>query len=122
VLPLSEPAAQALIRLPNGRARLGVRPADIAIVDAPDAAGAPALVSEVLVVEPSERTLVVTLRTDGTDFKLKTPAGRGVRPGDRVPVRFDPTRLHLFDPATGLALQPSSPATGIMAGDRAAAD
>jgi hypothetical protein len=58
----------------------------------------------VSVVEPSERTLLVTLRTAGTDFKLKTPADRVVRPGDRAQARFDLTRLYLFDPATGLAL------------------
>ena len=118
VLPLSGAAAQSLLRLPNGCVRLGVRPADIAIADPAGAAGAPALASEVLVVEPAERTLVVTLRTGETDFKLKTPAGAGIRLGDRVPVRFDPARLHLFDPATGLALQPSAPT----AGDGLAAD
>ncbi len=121
VLPLSEPAAASLIRLPNRRVRLGVRPADIAIVDPAGSVGAPALASEVLVVEPSERTFVVTLRTGGTDFKLKTPAGGGVRPGDRVPVRFDPTRLYLFDPATGLALQQTAPAAAAAAGDGLAA-
>jgi multiple sugar transport system ATP-binding protein len=110
VLPLNGPAAQALSRLPNGRVRLGVRPADIAIVHPTEPAGAPVLSSEVLVVEPSERTLVVTLRAAGVDFKLKTPAGGGVLPGGRAQVRFDPTRLYLFDPATGLSLHQSAPA------------
>jgi multiple sugar transport system ATP-binding protein len=104
VLPVSGPAAQALMRLPNGRVRLGVRPADIVIARPADPSGAPLLPSEVLVVEPSERTLVVTLRAAGTDFKLKTPADRVVRPGDRAQARFDLTKLYLFDPATGLAL------------------
>jgi ABC-type sugar transport system ATPase subunit len=85
-----------------------VRPADIALVDSAPVPGAPVLVSEVLVVEPSERTLVVTLRAAETDFKLKTPAGSAVRPGNRAQVHFDPTKLHLFDPATGLSLQTPS--------------
>jgi ABC-type sugar transport system ATPase subunit len=104
--------AEVLDGLPDGRVRLGVRPGDIAVVGAADAAGAPALASEVVVVEPSERTLVVTLRADGVDFKLKTPASGAIRPGDRAQVRFDPARLHLFDPATGQSLRQTAAAGG----------
>jgi multiple sugar transport system ATP-binding protein len=110
VLPVNGPDAQALNRLRPGPVRLGVRPTDIEIVGTTDGAGAPVLASEVVVVEPSERTLVVTLRADGTDFKLKTPAGGAIRPGGRAQVRFDPARLHLFDPATGQSLRQTVPA------------
>ena len=108
VLTLSEPVAQSLSRLPPQRVRLGVRPIDIAITQSAD--GASMVSSEVLVVEPSERTLVVTLRSDGIDFKLKTSTGRNIRPGDQVRVRFDLTKLHVFDPATGRTLRKSLPA------------
>jgi hypothetical protein len=74
-----------------------VRSVDIAIIQSAD--GASMLSSEVLVVEPCERTLVVTLRPDGLDFKLKTSTGGNIRPGDQVQVRFDLTKLHVFDPA-----------------------
>jgi ABC-type sugar transport system ATPase subunit len=67
-------------------------------------AGAPVLAAEVVVVEPSERTLIATLRADGTEFKLKTQTGNTIRPGDRLQVRFDATKLYAFDPPTGLAL------------------
>lgn len=113
VLASSGPMAQALGRLPNGRVRLGVRPADIAIVRPGEPLGAAMLSSEVLVVEPSERTLVVTLRAQGIEFKLKTQAGAGIRPGDQMQVRLDSTRLYVFDPATGLALRQAAPATGV---------
>lgn len=110
-LPLPGPTAQALGNLRNGRARLGVRPVDVAIIRRGEPVAAPALACEVLVVEPSERTLVVTLRADATDFKLKTQAGEGIRPGDRVQVRFDPSRLYLFDPDNGAALGRPAPVT-----------
>jgi multiple sugar transport system ATP-binding protein len=111
VLPLSGPLAQPLTGLSGGRARLGVRPADIAIVQSADRPGPPALHAEVLVVEPSERTLIVTLQVDGMDFRLKAPVlGSLIRPGVRMQVRFDPAKLYLFDPATGLALRPTAPA------------
>jgi len=107
VLTLSESIGQSLSRLPSQRVRLGVRPIDIAIIRSAEPTGAPTLWSEVLVVEPSERTLIITLRSDGIDFKLKASAGSDVRPGDQVRVRFDLTRLYVFDPATGRALRPS---------------
>jgi multiple sugar transport system ATP-binding protein len=105
VLPLNGPMAQALNRLPNGHVRLGIRPADIALARSTDPLDAPVLAAEVLVVEPSERTAVVTLRAGGIQFKLKTQAGDGIRPGDRMPVRFDASKLYAFDPATGQALE-----------------
>ena len=87
--------------------------ADIAIARPDVALGALTLSSEVLVVEPSERTLVVALRADGVEFKLKMPAADGVRPGDRLQVRFDPAKLYVFDPATGLALTKTTPAVAM---------
>ena len=102
--------AETLDRLQSRRVRLGVRPADIAAIGAEDAADA-AFASEVLVVEPSERTFIVTLRADATEFKLKTQAGAHIRPGDRTRVRFDPARLHLFDPESGLTLAQPVPAS-----------
>jgi multiple sugar transport system ATP-binding protein len=121
VLGVDEPTAHALHRVANGRVRLGVRPADIEIVGSAEDAGAPVLASEVVVAEPSERTLVVTLRADGIDFKLKTPASGIIHPGGRVQVRFDPARLHLFDPATGLSLRQTVPGAEAQAPDDIAA-
>src|SRR6185437_14801688 len=105
-LPTSGSIARALSGVSDGRVRVGVRPADITIARSTDLA---ALSSEVLVVEPSERTLVVTLRADRTDFKLKSQAGHGIRAGDRIQVRFDPTKLYVFDPVSGLTLTQKAP-------------
>lgn len=98
--------AQALSRLPDGRVRLGVRPGDVGIVRAHDPAEVLSLSSEVLVVEPSERTLIVTLRADEVEFKLKCPGDTPVRLGEQVRVRLSIGRLFFFDPATGQALAP----------------
>jgi multiple sugar transport system ATP-binding protein len=117
VLELTGPIVQALSRLPSGRVRLGVRPADVAIVRSAERFDAPMLSSEVLTVEPSERTFVVTLRAGGIDFKLKTSAGGGIRPGDQLQVWFDSTKLYVFDPATGLALGKTAPAAEVEARD-----
>jgi ABC-type sugar transport system ATPase subunit len=104
-LTFNGPQMQELHRLPTGRVRLGVRPADITFVPAEESSGAPSLPSKVLVVEPSERTFVVTLRAGETDFKLKTQAGGCIRPGHQIQVQFDPTKFYLFDPVSGLALK-----------------
>jgi multiple sugar transport system ATP-binding protein len=121
VLPVDGPTAQALSRVANGRVRLGVRPADIDIVGSAEDVDSPILASEAVVVEPSERTLVVTLRADGIDFKLKTPSSGILQPGSQVQVRFDPAQLHLFDPATGLSLRQTVPAAEAEAPDDIAA-
>ena len=113
VFALSGRMAQALGCLPSGRVRLGVRPADIAIVRSDEPRGASMLSSEVLVVEPSERTLLVTLSADGIEFRLKTSVGDGIRPGDRMHVRFDSTKFYVFDPTTGLALRQPAPAADV---------
>ncbi len=111
-VPLHGHFTPALEGLRERGVRLGVRPGDIAFVGTSNIDGEGALAAEVLVVEPSERTLIVTLRAEGTTFKLKTQGDRRVRPGERLRVRLDPTRLYLFDPATGLALGRSAPTVG----------
>ena len=93
--------------LPTRRLRVGVRPGDMTFVRPDESPPAPTLWSEVLVVEPAERTLIVTLRAVGIDFKLKTRADGRVHPGDRMQVRFNLAALYFFDPATGLTLSRS---------------
>ena len=103
-LALSGAVAQALSGSPSGRVLVGIRPADLAPVLTSRGADAPTVAAEVLVVEPLERTLFVTLRAEGAEFKLKTRAGDTIRAGDRLQVSFDATKLYVFDPTTGLAL------------------
>ena len=110
VLALPEQVGQVLHRLPSRFLRLGVRPADIAPFRTAETADTVTLVAEVLVVEPSERTLTVTLRADGIDFKLKTQAEHRPRLGERMRVRLDLSRLYVFDPATGVAIGRAAPA------------
>jgi hypothetical protein len=75
------------------------------------------LSSEVLVLELSERTLVVTLHVNGIEFKLKTLATDMIGLGEHVKVQFDSTRLYLFDPTTGLALRQTATAAEVEADD-----
>lgn len=103
VLPLP-PALTQAAGLRDGRVRLGVRPADIAIAGSRDDPSVPSLSFDVLLVEPAERTLVVTLRGANTEFKMKTQAREGIRPGAKAHVQFDPARLYVFDPDSGRTL------------------
>ena len=95
---------EELARAPGRELHVGVRPTDIAVSASPEASGAGAVRAEVLVTEPSERTVVGALRLDGIDFKVRVPAELGIRPGEPAYVRFDPSTFLLFDPATGNAL------------------
>jgi multiple sugar transport system ATP-binding protein len=116
VLALNAPAAQALSHVQIGQVRLGVRATDITIVRSAEPVGdGGKLLAEVLVVEPSERALIVSLRGEGIDFKIKTSAAIGISSGDQVQVRFESSRFYLFDPATGLALKSNAPAAKMAA-------
>jgi multiple sugar transport system ATP-binding protein len=44
-------------------------------------------------------------------FTAEVPEGTPVRPGDRLRLALDPSRLHFFDPASGATLRPEALAT-----------
>jgi multiple sugar transport system ATP-binding protein len=98
-LPLGEGAA----------ATLGVRPEHLEIGPA-EAPGAVA--AEVTVVEPTGLETVVVARRGGLDLVASTRARLALDPGERIGLRPDPTRLHLFaeggrriEPAAAAAAQ-----------------
>jgi multiple sugar transport system ATP-binding protein len=82
-------------------ATLGVRPHDIAVVQA----GGGDLDALVDVVEPRGSELLVYLRLgptgDGPEVRVITPPDLDVAPERVVGLRFDRGRLHFFDPGTG---------------------
>ena len=80
---------------------VGIRPSDVLVQQTP---GDDVARAEVLVTEPSERTVVGTLRVDGVDFKVRAPAEAGLREGSPTYVRFASASLMLFDATTGNAL------------------
>ena len=106
-------------RLPGNGAvhpvTLGVRPEHVDIRPANGSAvatgagngaapSAPHAVGEVYVVEPMGREQVVDVRFGESSVQAITPIGLSLEIGDRVDLRFDPTRLHLFDPTGGTRL------------------
>lgn len=103
-IPVEGALTRKLARSPARGVRIGVRPVDVAVSLSRDSLGEGAIESEVLVSEPSERTIIGTLRIDGSDFRVKVPADVGLRVGQMAFVRFDPSRIHAFDPATGDAI------------------
>jgi ABC-type sugar transport system ATPase subunit len=84
----------------NGVARpvaLGIRPEDLTI-GPPDGAHAR---GEVYMVEPMGREQVIDVRIGERSIQALAPAALSVRIGEPVGLTFDPTKLHLFDPAAG---------------------
>jgi ABC-type sugar transport system ATPase subunit len=89
---------------PSG-AMLGVRPHDLSIVGV-GAGDADALVD---VVEPRGSELLLYVRLgasgEGPEMRVITPPDLVVAPDQVVGLRFDRSRLHLFDPGTGRRLE-----------------
>jgi sn-glycerol 3-phosphate transport system ATP-binding protein/multiple sugar transport system ATP-binding protein len=92
-------------QLADGRAvSAGVRPHDFV----PCAAGEAAATLNVELVEALgfEAFAYGWLRASGPRIvaRLEASDAKRVKPGDKLPVAVDPQRVHLFDPATGRAL------------------
>jgi sn-glycerol 3-phosphate transport system ATP-binding protein/multiple sugar transport system ATP-binding protein len=91
--------------LDDGRAvSVGVRPHDFT----PCAPGDAAATLKVELVEALgfEALAYGWLRASGPRIvaRLEAADAKRVRPGDQLPLAVDPSRIHLFDPATGRAL------------------
>lgn len=80
---------------------LGIRPEDIQLV-APEAAGASA--ASVALVELAGPERFVFLDLGGARVIARWPASVRVGAGERVGIRFDPDKVHLFDQETEAAL------------------
>jgi multiple sugar transport system ATP-binding protein len=89
----------------DGNVVLGLRPEHLS--EAPpkhQPHAPPTFDAAVASVEPLGAWLKVDCITSGPRLVAKLPSTSGVRPGDRLPLWADLTRVHLFDPATGRAL------------------
>jgi multiple sugar transport system ATP-binding protein len=87
---------------------LGVRPEDVSLAaNLPD--GTETFEMEATVREPLGELLLLHCRVGGDEVRVKIEPRSDVHPGDVIEVGLDPTRLHLFDDATGEAVYHSAP-------------
>ncbi len=80
--------------LPDGPVALGVRPEHLSLNET-------GIMAEVLVIEPTGSETQVTLRLGGHDLVGVFRERISAKPGDRIGVSFDTTRIHLFDGQSG---------------------
>jgi multiple sugar transport system ATP-binding protein len=86
-----------------GPFKFGVRPEDIVLArQAADDCALPATVS---LLEPLGAETLVTLSIGAAEVIARFPAAFRRAPGDKLAVYVNPGRTHLFDAATGAALQ-----------------
>lgn len=84
-----------------GQVLIGIRPEHIAVERAAFQDGVPATI---VVVEPIGPQKLLTVQVGSSTLKVTTPVEFAVAQGERVWLRFDPARIRLMDPHTGLAL------------------
>ena len=92
--------AQRLIADASADVQLGIRPENIDVL--PD--DPPSAHANVVIREPLGSDLFLTLELSGTTFKARTHPDARIDRGDRIPIRFIPTKVHLFDRTTGVTL------------------
>ena len=91
---------QRLIENASAEVQLGVRPEDIEVLPSE----APTAYANVVVREPLGSDLFLTLELEGVTFKARTHPDARMDRGDSVPIRFKPTKVHLFNRTTGATL------------------
>lgn len=82
------------------RVTVGIRPHDVVPTDDENA-----VVMAVTYTEELGGETYAYGRIDGQDFVARLPPTTKVRPGDRLPLRIDASRVHLFDDAGGQTLR-----------------
>ncbi|MCX9078881.1 MAG: TOBE domain-containing protein, partial [Candidatus Methanoperedens sp.] len=85
-------------RLDGGTGILGIRPEDIELSPASEPGTIPA---EVYVIEPLGDRTIVDMRIGSATVKVKTAPDFQATSGDRLGLRFDTERCHVFEKATG---------------------
>ncbi|MCZ6679447.1 MAG: ABC transporter ATP-binding protein [Candidatus Poribacteria bacterium] len=93
-------AARRLVTNTAREVQLGIRPEDIEVLPADP----PTAHATVVVREPLGSDLFLTMEVNGTTFKARTHPDARIDRGDRVAVRFIPTKVHLFERTTGTTL------------------
>ena len=85
----------------RGRVVLGVRPEDVSIVPADHGQGIP---GEVYVVEPLGRDDLVEISIGKEKVHALADREKNYNIGDQVRLKFDPEKVHFFDPETEKSL------------------
>ncbi len=91
--------APALAALGERDVTLGVRPSDVAL-------GADGMPATVTLCELLGDDVIVDLDLGGQPLRAKVPGRSRRAEGERVQVRIDPARLHVFDRASGARIEP----------------
>jgi ABC-type sugar transport system ATPase subunit len=92
----------------NGSAHeveVGVRPEDVHWVTDESASDAPTVSATVELVEPLGTEAYLTVVVDDVRLRVRVPPRSEIRAGDRVRLRFDTTRMHIFDAQSSLNLR-----------------
>ena len=100
-IPLSSDQSKRLASAQPERLVLGVRPEDLRVVDGQSSSTFPAVVDA---SEPLGNEVLLYLRAGRHDLTARAEPRVLPRPGDRLSVSIDPSRVHYFDRATGVAL------------------
>jgi multiple sugar transport system ATP-binding protein len=92
----------SLVAIDSRPVELGIRPENISA--SADSTAHAALEVEVVVVEPLGAETLVTFHCAAGDMVARMPPTVSYMPGQRSTVFLDMNKLHLFDPADGMAL------------------
>ncbi|MDA1273123.1 MAG: sn-glycerol-3-phosphate ABC transporter ATP-binding protein UgpC [Verrucomicrobia bacterium] len=91
---------------PKENVELGVRPEDIGVFDAADAANEPAtLPATVEYCEPLGHETLIYLRVGSSLLTARRPSDQGELPAGSVRIRIDLDRIQFFDPRTQQSIQ-----------------
>jgi multiple sugar transport system ATP-binding protein len=100
-LPISVAQVRLFEHSRNDQIAIGIRPEDLRVV--PSGTGQSELSATVDASEPLGNEVLLYLRVGKQDLTARAEPRLLSRPGDRLSLAVDPSRMHFFDQATGAA-------------------
>ena len=122
VFPLTPAQRERLGATPAARLVAGIRPEDIHVVTLEPDAGGTRVEARVDTAEPLGNEVLIHLRTRAHELTARAEPRVLPRPGDRLALAVDPSRIHYFDRETGrVVASAGDPAGGTSSHGAAAA-
>jgi multiple sugar transport system ATP-binding protein len=95
---------QNILEKGHGEAVLGIRPLDVALANSEVSSDGDMMAGDILLVELQGDYTLISVRVNDTTVRAQVLGYFKGKPGERIDLGFNQSKIHLFDKKTGLSL------------------